>query len=280
MSADPHVASSPSAARPVTPPVPWQVSARDLRLEFAGESGAAPVRVLDGLNFDVPVGQFLAIVGPSGCGKSTLLRVLSGLIEPTAGWVRVAGEPAAATAHRVGFMFQRDTLLPWASVADNIRVGFELAGVPPAQARERLEALLRFLRLDGFGEHRPHQISGGMRQRVALGRLLAYEPDIYLMDEPFGALDSQTKVLMGRELLRIWSAHQRTVIFVTHDIEEAVSLADRVIVLSSRPGRVRLDLSIDLERPRERAALRKQARFAEYTEQIWQALDLDPHETA
>jgi NitT/TauT family transport system ATP-binding protein len=255
------------------------IAVRDLRLDFAA-GNAPPVRVLEGVSFDVPSGQFLSIVGPSGCGKSTLLRLLSGLLSPTSGSARIGDEEVAQSRQRVGFMFQRDTLLPWATVAENIRVGTDLAGLDEAASKARVAELIAFLRLSGFEGHRPHQLSGGMRQRVALGRLLAYKPDIYLMDEPFGALDSQTKMVMGRELLRIWSHEQRSVLFITHDIEEAVTLSDRVIVLSARPGRIKLDLTIDLDRPRERAHLRHDPRFAELTEAVWDALDLGHLEVA
>jgi NitT/TauT family transport system ATP-binding protein len=158
-------------------------------------------------------------------------------------------------------------------VAANIAVGAELTGIAAELIPARVKELVAFLGLEGFERHLPHRLSGGMRQRVALGRLLAYEPDIYLMDEPFGALDSQTKATMGRELLRIWHANQRSVLFVTHDIEEAVTLSDRVIVLSSRPSHIALDRLIDLDRPRERAQLRKDPRFNMLVDEIWGALD-------
>jgi NitT/TauT family transport system ATP-binding protein len=233
------------------------------------------VRVLDNVSLDVAPGEFVSIIGPSGCGKSTLLRIVSDLVQPSAGTAEIDAIPASQTRERVGFMFQRDTLLPWASVAENIRVGLDLAGVKSDASQARLAELISFLRLTGFERHRPHELSGGMRQRVALGRLLAFEPDIYLMDEPFGALDSQTKAAMGRELLRIWSTYRRSVLFVTHDIDEAVLLSDRVIVLSSRPGRIKLDLAIDLERPREARLLRKNPQFAELVDRVWSALPSD-----
>jgi NitT/TauT family transport system ATP-binding protein len=234
------------------------------------------VRVLEGLDLRIGAGEFLAIVGPSGCGKSTLLRVISGLLRPSAGRVLVDGTEVTAPPRRLGFMFQRDTLLPWASVHDNIAVGAELAGRSRAEIARRVPELVAFLRLSGFERHLPHQLSGGMRQRVALGRLLAYEPELYLMDEPFGALDSQTKTVMGRELLRVWATHRRSVVFVTHDIEEAVTLADRVVVLSQRPGRIRLDLPVTLPRPRDGRALRGTPEFGALCTEVWSALDLPP----
>ncbi|MEO9339659.1 ABC transporter ATP-binding protein [Mesorhizobium sp. SB112] len=262
----------PQASTPVAQP---KVSLQGVSLTFASQS-TGTVKVLDDVSFDVAAGEFVSIVGPSGCGKSTLLRILSGLLVPASGHARIDGRPVSENRERIGFMFQRDTLLPWASVEDNIRVGADLAGLPKEKIAPRLAELIAFLRLTGFEKHRPHQLSGGMRQRVSLGRLLAYEPELYLLDEPFGALDSQTKIAMGRELLKVWSAYRRSVLFVTHDIHEAVTLSDRVIVLSSRPGRVKLDVKIDLERPRNPADLRKSPRFAQLVDEIWAGLDLAP----
>jgi len=252
---------------------PPKIALSNIHVRFPAPDGKV-VPILEGVSFDVPAGQFVSIVGPSGCGKSTLLRIVSGLLKPAAGEARIDGQMIAENGERVGFMFQRDTLLPWGTVEDNIRVGAELSGVPASAIPARLQELIAFLRLTGFEKHRPHQLSGGMRQRVALGRLMAYEPQIYLLDEPFGALDSQTKSAMGRELLKVWARHRRSVLFVTHDIEEAVTLSDRVIVISSRPGRIKKDIEIDLERPRDPASLRKNSRFADYVEEVWAALDV------
>jgi NitT/TauT family transport system ATP-binding protein len=214
-------------------------------------------------------GEFLAVVGPSGCGKSTLLKLISGLEKPSRGVVRVRDQDVVSTPPGIGFMFQRDALLPWATVRQNIAVGLECRGTPQESRQARVEELLALLGLTRFGDAYPRTLSGGMRQRVALGRILAYAPDIYLMDEPFGALDAQTKLLMGQELLTIWSRFRKGIIFVTHDIEEAVSLADRVIVMSGRPGRVKSEYAIDLDRPRDSRSVRKQARFHEFVEAIW-----------
>ena len=237
-------------------------------------AGGELTRVLQDINLEIQNGEFVSIVGPSGCGKSTLLRVLSGLVTPTSGAVFVDGNVVRETPKGVGFMFQRDTLLPWATVAENIAIGADLSKRPGNQGSERIRELISFLRLTGFEQHRPHQISGGMRQRVALGRLLAYEPDLYLMDEPFGALDSQTKQIMGAELLRVWAAHRRSVVFISHDIEEAVSLSDRVIVLTQRPGRIKLDLTIDLPRPRDIRHIKTSKRFGELCDAVWDNLEL------
>jgi NitT/TauT family transport system ATP-binding protein len=252
-----------------------KVSLRGLDITYPSQDGTT-VKVVRDVSLNVAAGQFVSIVGPSGCGKSTLLRVLAGLLEPASGSVLIDGAPVTQAKDRVGFMFQRDTLLPWASAEENIRVGAELAHTPSERIPERVRSLIGFLRLAGFEKSLPHELSGGMRQRVALGRLLAYDPEIFLMDEPFGALDSQTKSAMGRELLRIWTEHRRSVLFVTHDIEEAVTLSDRVIVLSARPGRIKLNVTIDLERPRDPKVLRKDPRFIETVDKIWSALDLQP----
>ena len=172
-------------------------------------------------------------------------------------------------------MFQRDTLLPWATVRQNISVGCELSGLDPSLREARIDALIDLVHLQGFDQHYPSALSGGMRQRVSLARLLAYEPDVYLMDEPFGALDYQTKIVMGRELLRIWEVRRRSIIFVTHDIEEAVALADRVVVMSPRPGRIVAEHVIDLPRPRDPRTLRGNVQFGAYCRDIWAALALD-----
>jgi NitT/TauT family transport system ATP-binding protein len=226
------------------------------------------VEALRDVSLTLHRGEFLAVVGPSGCGKSTILRLISGLVRPTSGEVRLPPSSGAETS--VGFMFQRDALLPWADVRTNIAVGLDCAHVPRHEQAPRIDALLDLLGLTEFGHYRPRALSGGMRQRVALGRLLAYDPEIMLMDEPFGALDAQTKIVMGYELLRIWTAHRKSVVFVTHDIEEAVGLSDRVLVMTDRPGRIKAEYRIDVGRPRDLRAVRKEPRFHELTERIWQ----------
>jgi NitT/TauT family transport system ATP-binding protein len=230
------------------------------------------IEVLRDIAFTLHRGEFLAIVGPSGCGKSTILRLISGLVRATTGEVRLPNPSGAATS--VGFMFQRDALLPWVDVRANVAVGLECGHVPRDEHADRVRALLDLLGLAEFGHYYPRALSGGMRQRVALGRLLAYDPEIMLMDEPFGALDAQTKIVMGYELLRIWTAHRKSVVFVTHDIEEAVGLSDRVLVMTARPGRIKAEYCVDLERPRDLRAVRKEPRFHELSERIWQDIVL------
>ncbi len=231
------------------------------------------VPAIGDLSMEVAEGEFVAIVGPSGCGKSTLLKVVAGLQAARSGTVAVArGE--GGQEPKIGFMFQRDTLLPWANVTSNIAVGCELSGLPKDQHAARIASLIALVRLQGYENHYPAALSGGMRQRVSLARLLAFEPDIYLMDEPFGALDYQTKIIMGRELLRIWEARRRSIVFVTHDIEEAVALADRVIVMSARPGRIIASHDVVFERPRDPRSLRGDPRFGTLVQTIWSELSI------
>ena len=240
------------------------VEMRDVSLAYE-----ASIPVLRDINLSISEGEFVSIVGPSGCGKSTLLKLISGMIAPNGGEVRVRGAKVVGTPPSIGFMFQRDALLPWASVIDNIRVGLECARVPKSEHEARIQSLLALLGLEEFGSHYPHALSGGMRQRTALGRLLAYAPEIYLLDEPFGALDALTKISMGRELLRIWSEQKRPVLFVTHDIEEAVSLSDRVIVMSGRPGTIKADYEVTLSRPRDPRKVRMLPEFHALVDKIW-----------
>ncbi|TCW17624.1 NitT/TauT family transport system ATP-binding protein [Raoultella sp. BIGb0138] len=243
------------------------IDIRQLSVQFTGNH--ATMTAIEHLSLRVAPGEFVAIVGPSGCGKSTLLRVIAGLVAASGGEVRINGVPVSEPPPGVGFMFQRDTLLPWATVAENIKVGCELSAMAPADYPRRVAELIELVKLHGFEGHYPSALSGGMRQRVSLARLLAYEPQLYLMDEPFGALDYQTKIVMGRELLRIWESRRRSIVFVTHDIEEAVALADRVIVMSPRPGRIVQDYRIDLPRPREPRALRGNPEFSRLCAAIW-----------
>ena len=248
-------------------------------LEGVGKDYADPrggvLRVLGEIDLRIEDGEFISIVGPSGCGKSTLLRLISGLLPPSRGRVIVDGEAISSPPPGVGFMFQRDTLLPWFSVRENIRLALDLNGTPAAAQGARVDGLLELLGLADFGDFMPRALSGGMRQRAALGRLLAYAPALYLMDEPFGALDAMTKMTMGRELLRIWSLERKSVVFVTHDIEEAVSLSDRVIVMAASPGRIKADYRLDLPRPRDFFEVRLLPAFRDYCSRIWRDIGLE-----
>ena len=205
---------------------------------------------LGGVSFRVAPGEFLCIVGPSGCGKTTLLRILGGLARPTGGSVYLEGEPLTAPRRRIGFVFQKAALLPWRTVLENVTLPLEIQGVEAAEARRRAEELLELVRLQGFEGAYPHELSGGMEQRVAIARALVHDPAILLLDEPFGALDALTRERMNLELLRIWRAKRKTVVMVTHSIQEAIFLADRVLVMSPRPGRIEASFPVPLPRPR------------------------------
>jgi NitT/TauT family transport system ATP-binding protein len=228
------------------------------------------VLALDRVDLDVPDGQFVTVVGPSGCGKSTLLSLVAGLRQPSSGVVLCDGEPMTAPMPRkVGMVFQEANLLPWLSAVDNVAFPLKLRRVPK---RERLDAARRMLELTGLAgaeDRLPHQLSGGMKQRVAIARGLVQNPAVLLMDEPFASLDEQTRMVLGDELLRIWSETRKTVLFVTHSLNEAVYLADRVVVLSARPGRVLDDVMVDLPRPRT-FALTSGERFGVLKNRIWQ----------
>jgi NitT/TauT family transport system ATP-binding protein len=202
------------------------------------------------VSFTVEADEFVCVVGPSGSGKTTLLRLLAGLVLPTAGEVFFEGEPLRGPRRRIGFVFQQANLMPWRTALDNVRLPLELRGSPDEEQRRQARRLLDLVGLGAFEDTYPHNLSGGMAQRVALARALVHQPDLLLLDEPFGSLDALTRERMAAELLRIWNARPVTVVMVTHSIPEAIFLADRVIVLSPQPGEVRLDLPIPLGRPR------------------------------
>ena len=218
----------------------------------------------------VGVGEFVSVVGPTGCGKSTLLNVAAGLLEPSTGSVRVLGEPLRGLNARAGYLFQQDALMPWRSALDNVTAGLEFRGTGREEARARATDWLTRVGLRGFGDRYPHQLSGGMRKRVALAQTLILNPEILLMDEPFSALDIQTRQLMENELLELWSSDRKSVVFITHDLEEAIALADRVVVLSAGPETRPIgEFAIDLPRPRDVAEVRLTPRFIELHTDIW-----------
>ena len=235
----------------------------------AGEAFTA----LRDVDLVVEPGQFCAVVGPTGCGKSTTLTMVSGLDRPSAGSVRVGGRPVDGIAGGMGFVFQADALLPWKTVLANVALGPIFHGVPRKEAQAQARDWLRRVGLAGFEDHHPHQLSGGMRKRVGLAAALINEPSILLMDEPFGALDVQTKAIMSNELLALWEQTRPSVIFVTHDLEEAIALADRVVVMTVGPGTVKGVYDIDLPRPRGAVQeIRFEPRFLELHQQIWESL--------
>jgi NitT/TauT family transport system ATP-binding protein len=244
------------------------VAIRGVSHRFGADAGGT--LALDGIELDVADGQFVAIVGPSGCGKSTLLSLVAGLRRPSRGALLCDGDPITGPMPRkIGMIFQEANLLPWLTAVDNVAFPLKLRRVPKAQRRAAAARMLALTGLAGFEEKLPHQLSGGMKQRVSIARGLVQDPAVLLMDEPFASLDEQTRMLLGDELLRIWSETRKTVLFVTHSLNEAVYLADRVVVLSARPGRIVDDVAVDLPRPRT-FAMTSSERFGTLKERIWQ----------
>jgi sulfonate transport system ATP-binding protein len=231
------------------------------------------------VSLDVAKGELVAIVGPSGCGKSTLLNAIAGLLDAetseVTGRILIDGSEPRTRSRRdvnLGYVFQRDALLPWQTIAQNVEVGLVIRGVPDAERHGRAAKLLEMAGLSGFEHYYPHQVSGGMRQRASLVRTLAYDPQVILMDEPFGALDAQNRMILQSELLRLWQLTPRTILFVTHDLAEAIILAQRVVVMSRRPGRIKAIHPIDLPYPRDAFALRGTAEFGRLETTIWRGL--------
>jgi sulfonate transport system ATP-binding protein len=221
----------------------------------------------------VAPGEFVSVVGPTGCGKSTLLNVAAGLLQPSAGRIRAFGEPLSGLNRQAGYLFQTEALMPWRTALKNVMAGLEFRGMPRDAAVEKGNDWLRRVGLGGFGQRYPHQLSGGMRRRIALAQTLILDPAIILMDEPFSALDIQTRHLMENELLELWSANRKSVVFITHDLEEAISLSDRVVVLSAGPEAHPIgEFQIDLPRPRDVAEIRLTPRFIELHTLIWHAM--------
>ena len=228
---------------------------------------------VQGVNLQVAPGEFVAVVGPTGCGKSTLLNIIAGIRPPADGKVRIFGEALHGLNRRAGYLFQQDALLPWKTALENVALGLTFAGEPRQRARELAGEWLTTVGLAGFGDRYPHQLSGGMRKRVALAQVLIMDPKILLMDEPFSALDVQTRQLMENELLRLWEADQKSVLFITHDLEEAIALADRVVVMSAGPASRPIgDFPINLSRPRDVTEIRLTDDFLEIHREIWELL--------
>jgi NitT/TauT family transport system ATP-binding protein len=241
---------------------------------FAARGSAhASYTAVSGVDLRVGAGEFVSVVGPTGCGKSTVLNVAAGLLAPSSGDVRCFGHAVEGVNRRAGYMFQAESLMPWRTASANVMAGLEFRGVPEAQAREQAKEWLARVGLGGFGERYPHQLSGGMRKRVSLAQTLVLEPDLILMDEPFSALDVQTRALMENELLALWSARRPAVLFITHDLDEAIALSDRVVVLSAGPAsRPMGEFTIHLERPRDVAEIRTSPEFVALHRAIWEVL--------
>jgi len=235
--------------------------------------GTAPYTAVRDATLSLADGEFVAVVGPTGCGKSTLLNVAAGLLRASSGDVRVFGQPLSGLNRQAGYMFQADALLPWLNARDNVALGLELRGTRRGEARARAEAWLARVGLRGFGNRWLHQLSGGMKKRVALAQVLVLDPRILLMDEPFSALDIQTRQLMENELLDIWSQDRKSVLFVTHDLEEAISLADRVVVMSAGPATHPVaEFAVDIARPRDVTEIVQSPHYLDLHRQIWDTL--------
>jgi NitT/TauT family transport system ATP-binding protein len=229
------------------------------------------LQVLKDFSLQVKSGEFLVIVGPSGCGKSVLLNILGGLAAKNGGSVTIDGNEVTEPNERLGYVFQQYALFPWRTALSNIEYPLEIRGIDAAARRAKARELLRLIRLSGFEKWHPNQLSGGMQQRIAIARALAIEPEVLLMDEPFAALDNQTRELLQVELLQIWEGIHNTVVFVTHSIEEAIFLADRVIIMTSRPGQVKEIVDINIPRPRDDYT-RNSVKFATYRQKVWDIL--------
>jgi NitT/TauT family transport system ATP-binding protein len=267
VNAQPTTASSTSRS-----PELHRVEVRGLRKSF--QLSGATIEAVRDVSFGIRRGEFVALLGPSGSGKSTVLNMIATLIRPSAGEILIDSKLVVTgrATPNVGYVFQRDTLFPWRTVADNIGYGLQLAGVPDAERKERIAICVAQAGLRGFERAYPSALSGGMRQRAALMRTLVVEPQILLMDEPFGALDTHTKIDMHQVLLRIWEREQQTVLFVTHDLGEALTLADRIILFSARPGKIKDVFEVDFARPRDAVKVRETPRYAELFQHIWHSL--------
>ncbi|WP_426399758.1 ABC transporter ATP-binding protein [Ralstonia sp. R-29] len=251
-----------------------KIVARGVRMDYTVRNDAGQtedVAVLRDFDLDIREGEFLSVLGPSGCGKSTFLSILAGLTERTGGSIRIDGQALAGINPQQGVVFQGYALFPWRTVLENIEVGLEIRGVPKAERRRIAQEHLELVGLTGAGARYPHEISGGMKQRVAIARSLAYKPDVLLMDEPFAALDAQTREILQGELLRIWEQYRKTIVFITHSLDEAIFLSDRIAVMTRRPGTVKQILEVPLPRPRL-PELRNSEAFVALRQQAWDIL--------
>ncbi|WP_315769251.1 MULTISPECIES: ABC transporter ATP-binding protein [unclassified Bradyrhizobium] len=243
-------------------------------------AGGRTYTAVETANLSVADGEFVAIVGPTGCGKSTLLNVAAGLLKPAAGHVRIFGQPLAGLNRDAGYLFQADALFPWKTALENVAIGLEVAGTPSKDAAAKAQQWLTSVGLGAFGNRYPHMLSGGQRKRVGLAQVLIRNPRIILMDEPFGPLDAQTRQIMGNLLLDLWNADRKAVLFVTHDLEEAIALADRVVIMSAGPAsRIIGDWRVTLPRPRDIFEVRMKHEFHELHREIWQTLKAEVEKT-
>jgi NitT/TauT family transport system ATP-binding protein len=238
------------------------------------------VVALDGIHLDVSEGEFVTIVGPSGCGKSTLLNLIVGLLRSSSGRITFRGERIDGICTKIGYVTQRDNLLPWRTLSENVEIALEIRGIDAGARRNKAHELIERVGLGGFEEHYPHELSGGMRQRANIIRTLIYDPELILMDEPFGPLDAQTRIVLQDQLLKLWSASKKTILFITHDLIEAIALADRVVLMSSRPGRIKSIENVTIARPRDVFRIHESAEFRETYERLWEELRPEVNLTA
>ncbi len=230
------------------------------------------VLALDSINLAVDQGEFVTIVGPSGCGKSTLLNLIVGLLRSSSGRIFFRGDPIDGISTKIGYVTQKDNLLPWRTLIENVEIALEIRGITATDRRVRAEEMIDRVGLGGFEEHYPHELSGGMRQRANIIRTLIYDPELILMDEPFGPLDAQTRIVLQDQLLKLWLESKKTIVFITHDLIEAIALADRVVLMTSRPGRIKSIETISIPRPRDVFQIHESSEFRAAYERLWQEL--------
>ena len=230
------------------------------------------VLALDSIDLTVAEGEFVTIVGPSGCGKSTLLNLIVGLLRSSFGRIVFRGDPIDGICTKIGYVTQKDNLLPWRTLIENVEIALEIRGIEKNARRQQAEELIGRVGLSGFEDHYPHELSGGMRQRANIIRTLIYDPELILMDEPFGPLDAQTRIVLQDQLLKLWSASRKTILFITHDLIEAITLADRVVLMTSRPGRIKLIENINISRPRDVFQIHESQQFRVAYERLWHEL--------
>ena len=255
-----------------------KLKATDLRHEYYQPRTGGRLLALENINLQVDDGEFVTIVGPSGCGKTTFINLCDGLLKPTAGRIDIDGVAVTGPGTDRGMVFQDSCLMPWRTVYKNVIFGLECQGLDNAEGTARAKEFIKLVGLSGFEEHYPHELSGGMQQRCNLARALTVDPKILIMDEPFAALDAQTREIMQSELLRIWRESKKTVLFITHQINEALYLADRVIVFAARPGRVKATIKIDIPRPRE-LSVKRDPRFLKYEDEVWNLIEEEVKKT-
>jgi NitT/TauT family transport system ATP-binding protein len=255
-----------------------KLQASGLRHEYYQPRTGGRLLALDNINLQVDDGEFVTIVGPSGCGKTTFINLCDGLLKPTAGKITIDGKVVTGPGTDRGMVFQDSCLMPWRTVFKNVIFGLECQGLDNGDGQARAQKFIKLVGLEGFEDHYPHELSGGMQQRCNLARALTVDPEILIMDEPFAALDAQTREIMQLELLRIWNAAKKTILFITHQINEAIYLADRVIVFGARPGKVKETIKIEIQRPRP-LAVKREKKFLEYEDRLWNLIEEEVKKT-